>query len=440
MTETYQKGQIYEFEILCKIELSSGKKFYSLKRGERDTYRVMLFPFQELSPTPRTIQCLVKEINPMNGLPLLVQDRKSLYNELYSEDRYYIFTCMSDGVERDLNGAAFISIEDEYGFRHKYYFGPNETPELTDYIGLKIRNITEKGILHFHHRERSLSEAELFAVNTEEEKQALDILEDLHNEFKSSIVYPAGKIESDIREQLEVIGKTIAGFMNTEGGTLYIGVNDRGHITGINQDFSELNSDPGNDYEYKMNTDGYELRIRDAVKKLIGNFANGKLKFKFFKTESNLLYTTVEVPAIHRPVFLKGTLLYQRAGNSTQLLKGDDITKFIEERLLTRRIETAHKPIDKPELDEASTELSKNEELSPELLQPLPKVENIENRKPWTYFSWYKDGSWSFQSKSMAADPDFYREILLYADDKEKHLLICYDNGHMNVVIPKKIK
>jgi hypothetical protein len=228
--------------------------------------------------------------------------------------------------------------------------------------------------------------------------------------------------------------------MNGEGGTLYIGVNDRGHITGINQDFSELNSDPGTDFEYKLNTDGYELRIRDAVKKLIGNFANGKLKIKFFKTESNLIYTIVEVPAIHRPVFVKGTLLYQRAGNTTQLLKGDDITKFIEERLLDKRIETATKKAEKPVLDENSTELKENEEVKPELLPVLPMSDLEENRKAWTYFSFYKDGSWSFQSKSKADDPDFYREILLYADDKEKHLLMCYDNGHMNVIVPKKVK
>jgi hypothetical protein len=165
------------------------------------------------------------------------------------------------------------------------------------------------------------------------------------------------------------------------------------------------------------------------------------MKFKFFKTDSNLLYCTIEVPALHRPVFMKGTLLYQRAGNTTQLLKGEDITIYIEERLLNRQLtEPAAIPTGKPELDEASTELSKNEELNPEQLLPLPKVENAESRKPWTYFSWYKDGSWSFQSKSQVADPDFYREILLYADDKEKHLLICYDNGHMNVVIPKKVK
>jgi hypothetical protein len=440
MTETFEKGKTYEFEVLCKMELSSGKKFYSLKRGDRESYRVPLFPFQEISPTPKSINCLVKDINVMNGLPILHQDRYSLYKELYADDGFYIFTCMSDKVEIDHNGASFLQLEDEYGFRHKYYFGPHETPEVTDYLGLKIKHISEKGIIHFHYREQKMTETALSEERAVEEKESIDVLEDQHNEFKSSIAFPAGKIVSDIREQLEVIAKTITGFMNGEGGTLYIGVNDRGHITGINQDFSELNSDPGTDFEYKLNTDGYELRVRDAVKKLIGNFANGKLKIKFFKTESNLIYTIVEVPAIHRPVFVKGTLLYQRAGNTTQLLKGDDITKFIEERLLDKRIETAPKKAEKPVLDENSTELKENEEVKPELLPVLPMSDLEENRKAWTYFSFYKDGSWSFQSKSKADDPDFYKEILLYADDKDKHLLMCYDNGHMNVIVPKKVK
>jgi hypothetical protein len=46
-------------------------------------------------------------------------------------------------------------------------------------------------------------------------------------EFKTSLFYKAGSSEVD-DAQMDVITKTIASMMNMTGGSLYIGVNDRG--------------------------------------------------------------------------------------------------------------------------------------------------------------------------------------------------------------------
>ena len=40
-----------------------------------------------------------------------------------------------------------------------------------------------------------------------------------------------------------VLARVIASFMNTDGGTLYIGVNDKGYLTGIQEDLKLVHND-----------------------------------------------------------------------------------------------------------------------------------------------------------------------------------------------------
>lgn len=64
----------------------------------------------------------------------------------------------------------------------------------------------------------------------------LDFLEDSRNEFKEVL-----------NEKLE---KEIVGFLNSNGGNLYIGVDDNGNVIGLNDNIDEL-----------------QLKIKDRIKK-----------------------------------------------------------------------------------------------------------------------------------------------------------------------------
>ena len=63
-------------------------------------------------------------------------------------------------------------------------------------------------------------------------------------EFKTSMVYPANKdshMQPDESKQNHNVLKAICAFLNsTLGGTLYIGVNDQGYVTGIEEDMKYL--------------------------------------------------------------------------------------------------------------------------------------------------------------------------------------------------------
>lgn len=80
-------------------------------------------------------------------------------------------------------------------------------------------------------------------------------------EFKSSIRYDFVKKETNKNLEI-VIAKTIAGFMNANGGKLIIGVDDHGEILGVEKDFNTLKH---------KNKDGFERRIYEIVSALIGH-------------------------------------------------------------------------------------------------------------------------------------------------------------------------
>ena len=74
-------------------------------------------------------------------------------------------------------------------------------------------------------------------------------------EFKATLRWDLR--QSKVNKQLEfVIIKTIAGFMNTNGGKLLIGVDDNGNILGLNQDFETLK---------KPDTDGFEQYLMQLI-------------------------------------------------------------------------------------------------------------------------------------------------------------------------------
>ncbi len=67
-------------------------------------------------------------------------------------------------------------------------------------------------------------------------------------EFKSSLRWDVK--EQRVNKQLEkVVVKTLAGFLNAEGGTLLIGVDDAGAVIGLAGDYEALR---------KRDRDGFE--------------------------------------------------------------------------------------------------------------------------------------------------------------------------------------
>lgn len=103
-------------------------------------------------------------------------------------------------------------------------------------IPAATKNIIKREII------KSLSIETQDETNLDEENGIYLGLENLHQEFKTSFVYPPDNdMQPNVTMQEKNIFKGLCGFLNSEGGgTLYIGVTDLGYVCGIGNDLAYL--------------------------------------------------------------------------------------------------------------------------------------------------------------------------------------------------------
>jgi hypothetical protein len=128
-------------------------------------------------------------------------------------------------------------------------------------------------------------------------------------EIKSTLRFDVK--EGEVNKKLEyVIAKTVSAFLNTEGGSLIIGVDDEGNILGLEKDFQTLN---------KKNLDGFELHLRQVIKKYLGDYFEKYLKISFPKVDDKEI-CLVQISKSGKPVFVSyegEEHFFVRNGNSS---------------------------------------------------------------------------------------------------------------------------
>jgi hypothetical protein len=150
-------------------------------------------------------------------------------------------------------------------------------------------------------------------------------------EFKSSARWNLHTRARDERIEL-VIAKAVSGFLNADGGTLLIGVNDDGEPVGLANDFTVVKS---------PDADRFELWLRDFLATTLGQPAAVQPVIDFTPVtveQADTYICRVTCPASPRPVFLrpgKGGAqpeLWVRIGNSTRQLKVDEAIDYVTHR------------------------------------------------------------------------------------------------------------
>ncbi len=144
-------------------------------------------------------------------------------------------------------------------------------------------------------------------------------------EFKQTMRYDVRKktVSKDVEHS---IAKAIAGFMNADGGTLIIGVDDDGKVTGLKDDYETL---------AKKNRDGLENHLNMLVKTMIGiKFVNYiRVRFDYFNDNEACL---IHVEPSHKPAYIQNSggkeEFYVRMGNSTQPFSMSEAEEYIKTR------------------------------------------------------------------------------------------------------------
>jgi hypothetical protein len=143
-------------------------------------------------------------------------------------------------------------------------------------------------------------------------------------EFKSSFRWD--NKQQKVNNALEVgVLKTLAGFMNGQGGILLIGVADDSEVLGLDHDYMTLK---------KRDRDGFEQAIMIAVSNKMGAQFTSLLQIVFHIIEDKEICQII-VAASPRPVYFrqgKEKIFYLRAGTSTRVLNIQEGVDYIQNR------------------------------------------------------------------------------------------------------------
>lgn len=151
------------------------------------------------------------------------------------------------------------------------------------------------------------------------------ILEGEHKEleFKQTFRWD-GKRKITSKDLEKAVMKTVAAFLNTDGGTLLIGVADNGDIHGLEEDYMSL---------VRKDRDGFENHFNTMLKNMIGAEFRQYVQVDFEKVEDKDI-CVVRVEKSPKPVYMKvhngDEEFFIRTGNTTSPLKLSEANSYIE--------------------------------------------------------------------------------------------------------------
>lgn len=140
-------------------------------------------------------------------------------------------------------------------------------------------------------------------------------------EFKSTLQWDVVRNEANKTLRFSVL-KTIAAFLNTAGGTLVVGVEDDGHILGLERDIQLV----------RNSQDRFEQLIMSLVCDRIGAEYAPFIKLRFEEVDGQIV-CVVDVDRAPEPAFMSGPQgreFYTRLGNTTRALDPEETVRYVQ--------------------------------------------------------------------------------------------------------------
>lgn len=162
-------------------------------------------------------------------------------------------------------------------------------------------------------------------------------------EFKASMRFPRGgdnlpatlktaQREAALRSVYgtleKMVLKTVAAFLNSQGGTLLVGVEDDGTVVGIEDDFGTFEA------AEDQNVDAWQRNLKQKIINAMGADVWAILDLKLDVTVQGTV-ARINCPPRALPTWLinkTGQDFYIRAASSTELLPADKWSQYIKER------------------------------------------------------------------------------------------------------------
>ena len=449
-------------------EMHDGRKYVIFKETKGGKpLRVKAFDFltQPDAGLPSTIDVTIDAIDVMSGMPLFKVNRDWLIKTLYGDEnlpKKYSFTIIKK-ISKDDYQSLFI--KDGYGVTH--YFPIEQDDSLDNYsegeritlLATEIKN-NSKGCHYLSLNKPSANDPiaqYILAFTTSDNIDAVkkrptttpqttnfgDESDTL--EFKQSLVYHPKNSSVDVDAQVFNIMRSIAGFMNNIGGTLYIGVKDDcTTVNGIENDFTKLNEGSTGFGNYTANWDGWNRKLIDSIRQYLGTFA-ASLVIVDKMEQGKLTFAKVTVQKSPKPIFVNNKFLFRRQCNTTSQLTGDELTWFILERLRGDALEQfiAQKYGYDTEVieDTDSVEAEETTTATTNLDITSGAIEDERNHNKWLYLRFFADGHYigtPLNAKALhyeKAELVCQYQLEQYHKNEDQVLLMIYnDSGKVNKI------
>lgn len=161
--------------------------------------------------------------------------------------------------------------------------------------------------------------------------------EGVEKEFKTSAFVHADKNAKE--EQSVVLARVIASFMNTDGGTLYIGVNDIGYLTGLTQELKFTHND----------SDVYLRTVNHNILCLLGekedrNRYQESIRCRLYEYEDGRMVLAFRASPINEVVKVRG-IVYTRSASCNTVKPVENIEEFVRKRSLLKLNSVPLKPV-----------------------------------------------------------------------------------------------
>lgn len=241
-------------------------------------------------------------------------------------------TVNSEWVREDLSPALMKDLESKKISTHPLLY--KECPVPAAIADKKIVNFMvsyERGL------EELLSRIEQAAPKPGRERATAPIEERVANredtkvERKSSLKFDVRRFKATgertaAKAVEKEIAKTVAAFMNAEGGELFIGVDDGGNILGLSDDFSLME---------KKSSDAFQIELNQSLDKYLQNNIIWELIDSKFELVQGKEICSVLVSPSPRPIFLHDEgrqECYVRVGNMSRPYTPEEFLDYSKRR------------------------------------------------------------------------------------------------------------
>lgn len=249
-------------------------------------------------------------------------------------------------------------------------------------------------------------------------------VENTETEFKTSLVYPAGGgMVANPAVQMQVVLRVVASLLNSQGGTLYIGVNDSGYGVGVDEDlrYAEFNGD----------RDKYVRYITDAVRERFGKLAAVNISVDF-DADNKVPVCVIQVAAYDKGVSLDGKWPVRKNSQTIDFTEEEfrqvhGLLKKKEQVQITVIPETVPEPVVKEEEPrikpkapsrQIPTAMFRYREMDVSLRYDMIGYVNLKDDGVYSYSNWQMGGT-------LLSQPVF---------PEDDTLVVVYADGYVNRV------